>query len=175
MRAAGHGARDEHAHLPSRVAVAVAAAVVPAVAFLVAVAVRGEAVAGHRGRDGGAGNVLAFCRHTWAQRRREWWAREGGVVKAPWKFHEAPPGFGEITAWIIVSGPVSLEASERSEVYWNSRPPQMFDLPFIGHLYKKSSIHYAARKYMLMISQNCHQSTEKLEQILKCFKLNFVN
>lgn len=51
----------------------------------------------------------------------------------------------------------------------------MFDLPFIGYLYNKSSIHYAARKYMLMVSQNCHQLTEKLKQIFTCFKLNFVN
>lgn len=77
VRAAGHGARYEHAHLPSRVAVAVAAAVVPAVAFLVAVAVGSEAVAGHRGRGGGAGNVLAFCRHMRARRRREWGGRRG--------------------------------------------------------------------------------------------------
>lgn len=58
-------------------AVAVAAAVVPAVALLVPVAVRSEAVAGHRRRDGGAGNVLALCRHTQGQRRRE----RGGVYK----------------------------------------------------------------------------------------------
>lgn len=63
VRAAGHRARYEHTHLPPGVAVAVAAAVVPAVAFLVAVAVRSEAVAGQRRQDGGAGNVLAFCRH----------------------------------------------------------------------------------------------------------------
>lgn len=78
MRAAGHGARYEHAHLPSRVAVAVAAAVVPAVAFLVAAAVRSEAVAGHRDRGSGAGNVLAFCRqHAGADVSRGWGVYNG--------------------------------------------------------------------------------------------------
>lgn len=68
VRTAGHGAGYEHAHLPTGVAVAVTAAVVPAVAFLIPVAVRGEAVAGHRGGDSGARNMAAFWRY--ARRRR---------------------------------------------------------------------------------------------------------
>ena len=52
--AAGHGAGNEHTHLPSRLAVAVAAAVVPALALLEALAVGREALAGDR-HGGGAG------------------------------------------------------------------------------------------------------------------------
>lgn len=70
VRTAGHGAGYEHAHLPTGVAVAVTAAVVPAVAFLISVAVRGEAVAGHRGGDSGARNMAAFWRYTHVQHTR---------------------------------------------------------------------------------------------------------
>lgn len=62
MRTAGHGAGYEHTHLPARVAVAVAAAVVPAVALLVPMPVGGEAIAGHRRRGRGARDVAAFWR-----------------------------------------------------------------------------------------------------------------
>lgn len=68
VRTAGHGAGYEHAHLPSGVAVAVTAAIVPAVAFLISVAVRREAVAGHRAGDSGARNMAAFWRYV--RRRR---------------------------------------------------------------------------------------------------------
>lgn len=60
MRTAGRGAGYEHAHLPPGVAVAVATTVVPAVAFLVPPPVGGEAVAGGRGRGGGARDATAF-------------------------------------------------------------------------------------------------------------------
>lgn len=70
VRTAGHGAGYEHAHLSTGVAVAVTAAVVPAFVFLISVAVRGEAVAGHRGGDSGARNVAAFWRYTHVRRTR---------------------------------------------------------------------------------------------------------
>lgn len=61
MRAAGHGAGYEHAHLPSRVAEAVPAAIVPAVTLLVTSSVEGEAVAGCWSWDsGGGGDMAAF-------------------------------------------------------------------------------------------------------------------
>lgn len=60
VRTAGHGAGYEHTHLPSGVAVAVTTAVMPAVTFLISVAVGGEAIAGHRGRGSGAWNMAAF-------------------------------------------------------------------------------------------------------------------
>lgn len=47
MRTAGHRAGYEHTHLPSGVAIAVTAAVMPAVTFLVSVPVGGEAIVGH--------------------------------------------------------------------------------------------------------------------------------
>lgn len=63
LGAAGNRAGYQHAHLPPRVAVAVAAAVVPAVALLVSPSVRGEAEAGRRCWSGGARNLGAFCTH----------------------------------------------------------------------------------------------------------------
>lgn len=60
VRTTGHGAGYEHTHLPSRVAVAVATAVMPAVTFLISVPVGGEAVAGHWCRGRGAWNMASF-------------------------------------------------------------------------------------------------------------------
>lgn len=59
MRTAGHWAGNEHTHLPSGMAVTVTTAVMPAVALLVPVTVRREAIGGHRGRGGGDGNMAA--------------------------------------------------------------------------------------------------------------------
>lgn len=63
LGAAGNRAGYQHAHLPARVAVAVTAAVVPAIALLVSPSVRGEAEAGHRRWGCGARNLGAFCTH----------------------------------------------------------------------------------------------------------------
>lgn len=60
VRTTGHGAGYEHTHLSSRVAVAVATAVMPAVTFLVSLPVGGEAIAGHWCRSSGAGNMATF-------------------------------------------------------------------------------------------------------------------
>lgn len=59
--AGGNRAGYQHAHLPARVAVAVAAAVVPAVALLESPSVRAEAEAGRGPRAGGDRDLGAFC------------------------------------------------------------------------------------------------------------------
>lgn len=63
MRTAGHGAGNEHTHLSTRVAVAVATAIMPAVTFLISVPVGGEAIVRHWGRGSGAWDMAAFWRH----------------------------------------------------------------------------------------------------------------
>lgn len=60
MGAAGYRTRYEHAHLPSRVAVAVTTAIMPAVTFLISVPVGCEAIVGHRGWDSGAWDMATF-------------------------------------------------------------------------------------------------------------------
>ena len=60
MRAAGYRTGYEHTHFPSRVAEAVTTAVMPAFTFLIAVPVGSETVAGHRGWESGAWDMIAF-------------------------------------------------------------------------------------------------------------------
>lgn len=63
MRTAGYRAGNEHTHLPSRVAVAVTTAVMPAITFLISVPIGGEAIVGHWDRHGGAWDMGTFWRH----------------------------------------------------------------------------------------------------------------
>lgn len=60
MKAGGHRAGYEHAHLPSGVTVAVATAIVPALTFLVFLAIGCKTIAGRRGRGSGAWHLAAF-------------------------------------------------------------------------------------------------------------------
>lgn len=74
----GHRAGYEHTHLSPSKAVAVSAAVVPALALLIAVPVGGQAVAGHGGGGSGAWQVVTLLKkkHEHRQmlgREGDWW------------------------------------------------------------------------------------------------------